>query len=157
MPKPKDKRRASGNYFQNWCEKFILKNFPGSHVHNQKAYSKSYRNVSDGKTMWFSVRNDLWGCIDLAVILPHTQPMWKFAPPGKPLFIQATAWSHVTDKLDKIAVVPWDLSHVTVQLWQKREPGRVTIKQLFKNEDGFYLKDVGEIKRGKYTEILEKQ
>lgn len=146
MDKPKDKRRAKGNYYQNYCEKFIMKTYPDAHVHNQKSYSKSYREAKTGKLMWMSVRNDIWGCIDLAVILPHT---------GKPLFIQCTAWSHVQDKLDKIALVPWDLSHVTVQLWQKREVGRTTIKQLFKNEDGFYLKDIGEIKRGKYKAILE--
>lgn len=147
MEKPKDKRRARGNYYQNYCEKWILKQYPGAVVHNQKAYSKSYRRP-DGILIWVSVRNDLWSCIDLAVILPHT---------GKPLFIQCTSWSHVADKLKDMAVVPWDLNHVTVQLWQKREVGRTTIKQLFKNEDGFYLKDIGEIKRGKYKAILEKQ
>lgn len=147
--KEKDQRRTRGNQFQRWIESWILKQYPDAKIHNQLSRAQSYWDKKEGKFKWFSSRNDLWGCIDLAVILPHS---------GKPLFIQATGWTHVQDKLDDMSVVPWDFNHVTVQLWQKKEPGRVVIQQMYKDSDGkFALHPIAEVKRGKYIRISHKE
>jgi len=155
--------KAKGTQFQGWCADWIKKNNPDCAVHNFKSTAKKITRT-DPRTLkktefWVSQDNDLWNCIDLAVYLRHCP---------KPIFIQATAHTGVDKRLVEMAHVPWDFDHVTVQLWQKKEPGRVVVQQLryktratetsnyydpiIKHE--FYK--IGEIKRGKYIPIIGK-
>ena len=117
-------RSRAGNKFQDWIEAWILKNHPGSVVHNQKAVSKIIK-IRDKKTgqlvdRWVSQRNDIFGCIDL---------VWITAQ-GTICFIQATEDRGIGRKLAELNKVPWCLSNCLVQLWLKREPGRVDVYNL---------------------------
>jgi len=156
--------RAKGTAFQAWCSAWILKEFPDAAVHNFKSVAKKITRV-DPKTLqkkefWVSQDQDLWNCIDLACYLPHCP---------KPIFIQATSHTGVDKRIQEMEHVPWDFDHVTVQLWQKKEPGRVVIQQLRDHasrrpsSDHWYptanlpkyeFYKIGEIKRGKYIPVI---
>ena len=123
-------KRAKGNAFQDWIEAWILKTFPGSSVHNLKPVAYAYEYFDKRKNKmekaWRSQDNDLFNCIDLAVIVPDKLP----------IFIQATADTHVQRKLDDMMTVLWPLNHCTVQLWQKKDPRRVVVQRLCQNTQG---------------------
>lgn len=144
-------KREKGNRFQNYVEDWILKTFPGSVVHNQKTYAKliKYRDKKTHKLVeqWVSVRNDLLGAIDLLCILPHN---------NKTVFIQATEDPHVTKRLKELEKIPWHFDTMAVYLFQKRERGRVAIKQLQKNEGLLELTPIGEIVWGKFVSKITK-
>ena len=111
----------TGNAFQDWILKWILENYKGSAVHNQKSVAKVIK-LRDPKTgqlvdRWVSQRNDILGCIDL---------IWVSAA-GTIVFIQATMDTGVSRKLEELNKIPWNLANCMVQLWLKREPTRVDI------------------------------
>lgn len=144
--------RAKGTQFQTWCVDWIKKQYPDAAIHSFKSTAKKITRV-DPKTLkktefWVSSDNDLWNCIDLAVYLPFC---------GKPLFIQATAHTGVDKRLQEMSHVPWDFDHVIVQLFQKKEPGRVVVQQL-RHHKGIAIEfyKIGEIKRGKYYPLIGK-
>jgi hypothetical protein len=114
-------KSQKGNQFQDWCAAWILKSYPGSVVHNQKAVAKTIK-MRDPKTgqlvdRWVSQRNDILGCIDILWIAPY----------GRITFIQCTMDSGVGRKLAELKKIPWDLGICHVEVWVKREPGRVDI------------------------------
>lgn len=133
-------KRQKGNQFQAWIKSWIEKNFPDASVHNQLTVSKLIK-VRDKKTgqlkdIWVSKRNDILGCIDLIVIIPDKNP----------IFIQATLHTGVAKRVKELAKVPWNFACCQVQVWYKRKPGEIHIKQF----DGNELKDLARIIRGKY-------
>ena len=139
----KKNTRAIGNLFQNWVEKWIIKTYPGAVVHNQKTASTLVK-VRDYKTgelkdIWISKRNDILGCIDLLVIMPDKLP----------LFIQASVHQGVAKRIKELEQVPWNFPHCHVQLWLKRKPGLVQIKEFNMFDSSYGLKDVAKIIRGK--------
>jgi len=114
-------KSQKGNQFQDWCAAWILKNSPGSIVHNQKAVAKIIK-MRDSKTgqlvdRWVSQRNDILGCVDI---------VWIWST-GCLVFIQATMDSGVGRKLTELKKIPWDVSMYGVEVWVKREPGRIDI------------------------------
>lgn len=140
MNKKIKSKRQAGNEFQDWIEKWIKKGIPIAEVHNQKTVSQLIK-VRDKKTgqlkdIWVSKRNDILGCIDLIVMIPNKAPC----------FIQATLDTGVTKRAKELAKVPWDFRYCIVQLWMKKKPGEIHIKQF----DGDELKDIARIIRGKY-------
>jgi len=142
-------KRAVGTQFQNYVEKWILKEFPGAAVHNFKSTAKKISRT-DPKTgkkkeFWVSTDQDLWNCIDLEIKLPHC---------GKPIYIQATSHTGVDKRLKEMAHVPWSFDHQIVQLWQKKEPGRVVIQTLYGKPGDLKFRKVGEIQRGKYIPTI---
>ena len=145
-------KRAKGTQFQAWVEKWILKEFPDAAVHNFKSVAKKITRIDprtgQKKEFWVSTDQDLWNCIDLACYLPFC---------GKPIFIQATSHTGVDKRIQEMAHVPWDFDHVSVYLFQKKEPGRVVVQQL-RYKDKIYIEfyKIGEIKRGKYCPIIGK-
>ncbi len=144
MDKKIKSKRQAGNDFQDWIEKFIKKQFPLAEIHNQKtvAHLIKIRDKKTGqlKDVWVSQRNDILGCVDLIVIIPHK----------KPCFIQATLDTGVAKRVKELAKVPWDFNYCDVQLWQKKRPGEIHIKFF----DGEKLVDSAKIIRGKHY-ILE--
>lgn len=144
---PKSTRQV-GIDFQRWVEVWIKKEYPDAAVHNFKPTSKKIviRDKKTGqlKDIWISQDNDLWNCIDLEIKMKHCP---------KPIYIQATTGGDVGRKLEKMAHVPWDFDHQIVQLFQKKEPGRIVIQQLRDNKKlkcyEFYK--IAEIIRGKYV------
>jgi len=113
-------RSKAGNKFQDWIEAWILKNHPGSVVHNQKAVSKIIK-IRDKKTgqlvdRWVSQRNDIFGCIDLIWVLPDAPIIW----------VQCTTDQHIERKEKDLRSVPWP-PNTNVQLWLKRPDKRVDI------------------------------
>jgi hypothetical protein len=133
-------RLRIGNQYQDYCQKWIEETWRGAVVHNQKSVSTRV-TLKGGRSMWVSKRNDVWGCLDLLVITPS----------GQLMFIQCTAHKGVKKRLDQFKKVPWPLHRCMVQLWQKKsERGRTVIQQLFRVEDKFELRVIGEIKNRKY-------
>jgi len=128
-----DTRRKRGLEFQRWIKAWILETYPFSVVHNQQM-----NHIPIGPGKWACKDNDILGCIDLIVIVPVK----------KPIFIQATIDTHVGRKLEALQLVPWDPAHCTVQVWLKRSPTRITIKELSMNRE---LVNIGEIVRRKYV------
>lgn len=130
-------KSQKGNQFQDWCAAWILKTTPGSVVHNQKAVAKTIkiRNPNTGQLedRWVSQRNDILGCIDV---------LW-IDPAGRITFVQCTMDTGVGRKLAELKKIPWNLGVCHVEVWVKREPGRVDIMQ--------YQSDK---KLGKITTIL---
>ena len=159
-------KRAKGTQFQAWVEKWILKEFPDAAVHNFKSVAKKITRV-DPKTgkkkeFWVSTDQDLFNCIDLEVKLPHC---------GKPIYIQATSHTGVDKRVKEMEHVPWSFDHQIIQLWQKKEPGRIVIQQLRDHParrpsltpwcmtagpPKYEFYKIGEIKRGKYCPIIGK-
>ena len=135
-------KRQKGNLFQDWVEDWFLQ-FPGVKVHNQKTVSSliKLRDKQTGelKDVWVSKRNDILGCIDLIVMIPHK----------KPLYIQATLDSGITKRLEELAPIPFPLEYCTVQLWQKKDGGEVHIK----NYTGSGFEDFGKIIRRKFYKL----
>jgi len=134
-------KSQKGNQFQDWCAAWILKNSPGSIVHNQKAVAKTIkiRNPKTGQLedRWVSQRNDILGCIDLIWIRPD----------GYLTFIQATLDSGVGRKLAEIKKIPWDVTTYAVEVWVKREAGRIAIMRYTPGETLFHI---ATILRGKH-------
>lgn len=140
--------RQKGIDFQNWIDRWILKEFPDSAIHNFKPTSKMIKvRGKDGrlKEIWVSRDNDLWNCIDLEVKMPHCP---------KPIYIQAKVRGDVARTLEKIKTVPWDLDHQIVQLWQKKKPGRIVIQQLRVVKGDYEFFKIAEIQRGKYVPFV---
>lgn len=134
-------KSQKGNQFQDWCAAWIIKNHPGSITHNQKAVAKTIK-MRDPKTgqlvdRWVSQRNDIFGCIDLIWIRPD----------GYLTFIQATLDSGVGRKLAELKKIPWDVTRCAVEVWVKRDVGRVSI---MKYTPGETLFPWAVILRGKY-------
>jgi len=138
-------KRQRGNAFQDWIEDWIIDNFPGASVHNQKTVANKLtlrdKYTGEMKEVWVSKRNDILGCIDLLAIIPGK----------KPLFIQATLDSGVGRKLQDLVAVRWPLEYCREQLWLKREDGVIIIKKF----TGDALLDIGQIVRRKYYRLEE--
>ena len=134
-------KSQKGNQFQDWCAAWILKNSPGSIVHNQKAVAKTIkiRNPKTGQLedRWVSQRNDILGCIDLIWIRED----------GYITFIQATLDSGVGRKLTELKKIPWDVTRYAVEVWVKREAGRISIMRYTPGETLFHI---ATILRGKH-------
>lgn len=143
MPVSKRQRGAS---FQRWIQDWFLENYEGAAVHNQVSVANKIpirdKITGEMKEVWISKRNDIFGAIDLIVVIPGR----------KILFIQATMDTGVTKRLNEMVTVPWPLDHVSVQLWQKRPDGVIQVKQF----TGTELIDAGQIVRRKYYR-LEKE
>ncbi len=135
-------RRASGNQFQDWCAKWIVKQDPQAIVHNQKPVATQV-NIPGKGFVWVSKRNDIFGEIDLIAISPERTVM----------FIQATLDTHAERKEAPLAAMPWNLETSQVQIWRKREDGTVVIKDLG-NDGAFHV--IANIVRGK-LEPIEKE
>ena len=132
-------KSQKGNQFQDWCAKWLAKQYPDAVIHNQKAVAKTIK-MRDPKTgqlvdRWVSQRNDLFGCIDIAMIAGT-----------RILFIQCTMDTGVGRKLAELKKVPWPL-YVGVEVWVKREPGRVDVMRYTPEKT---LAKVGTILRGKF-------
>ena len=136
-------KRQRGHNFQNWIEQWMLDNYEGAVVHNQKSVANKIpirdKITGEMKEIWISKRNDIFGAIDLIVIIPGRKPLW----------IQATMDTGVTKRLQEMVTVPWPLEHCSVQLWQKRPDGVITIKKF----TGSNLEDIGQIVRRKYYSL----
>jgi len=134
-------KSQKGNQFQDWCAAWILKNSPGSVVHNQKSVAKTIkiRNPKTGQLedRWVSQRNDILGCIDLIWIRED----------GYITFIQATLDSGVGRKLTELKKIPWDVTRYAVEVWVKREAGRISIMRYTPGETLFHI---ATILRGKH-------
>ena len=141
---------SKGGAFQRWVKSYIETNYPGSVVHNETSNSKAYFDKKTNEIRYFSHRNDILGCIDLIAVIPGK----------KTIFIQATLHKATGYRLKEFVVVPWNLDHCIVQLWQDKGGGRKVIQQLSQHIEGgcvvSSLTTVGEIIRGKCdTEIFE--
>jgi hypothetical protein len=135
--------RQRGLQFQRWIADWIIEKHPQAVVHNQIGASTRIP-VRDKKTgltkeIWISKNMDIFGCIDLIVIIPGK----------KPLFIQATLDTGTGRKLQDLVQVPWPFEFCTVQLWQKREDGVVLIKDF----TGAAFHELGQIVRRKYYKL----
>lgn len=134
-------KRKSGNLFQDWIEDWLLKSFPGCVVHNQKSVSTFLPKMG----VWTSKRNDIFGCVDL-VAIGTTEVC------DKTLWIQATLDTGIGRKEKELLEIPWHLDHSCVEIWQKKEGGRVVIRRL--QRDGTF-KIWAEIRRGKFCHITK--
>ena len=131
-------KSQKGNQFQDWVAKWLAKQYPDAVIHNQKSVAKTIK-MRDPKTgqlvdRWVSQRNDLFGCIDIAMIAGT-----------RILFIQCTMDTGVGRKLTELRKVPWPL-FVGVEVWVKREPGRVDILKYMAEKT---LLKIATITRGK--------
>jgi hypothetical protein len=137
-------KRQKGNQFQDWIEKWIVENCPGSVIHNQKTVSKmiKVRDKKSGKfkDVWISARNDIFGAIDLIVC----------SPADGLRFIQATMDSHIGKRQKELIAIPWPWGCCVVELWLKKKPGEVHVKRM--SEDGEFY-DIGKILRGKFYRL----
>jgi hypothetical protein len=137
-------RSKTGNAFQDWIQKWILENYRGSAVHNQKSVAKVIK-LRDPKTgqlvdRWVSQRNDILGCIDL---------IWVDAM-GFVTFIQATADTGISRKVKELAQVHWNFGRgYNVELWVKRAAGKADIMRLAGRSDFPSLIKIGSIIRRK--------
>jgi len=137
-------KRKKGNQFQDWIVKWILENYPGSVIHNQKTVAKLAK-IQDKRTgklreIWVSARNDIFGCIDLIVC----------SPGDRMRFIQATMDSHIGKRQKELMIVPWPWDCCFVELWLKRKPGEIHIKRL---SDGGEFCDIGKILHRKFYRL----
>lgn len=131
-------KRSSGNAFQDWTAKWLLKTFPGCAVHNQKSVSTQV-NIPGKGHVWVSKRNDIFGCVDLVAVKANM----------KVLFVQCTLDSSLGRKFKELALVPWNPSVSNVCVFQKKGPRRVVI--FYMMDDGTFQK-VAEILGGKLVQ-----
>jgi hypothetical protein len=132
--------RKKGTDFQRWVRDWIQERYPDAAIHNQPLASKMI--MSKGRKIWVSQRNDIFGAIDLIVIMPGR----------KPLFIQATMYGNIKKRLEELRVVPWPYEYVDVELWVKNEKGVINIKRLVVDPIGLepILVDYAKIERRKF-------
>ena len=141
---------AKGGAFQRWVKAWVESNYPGSIVHNEAGCANSYYDKKEDKIVYRSKNRDIFNCIDLIAVIPGK----------KTIFIQATLHKATGYRLKEFVVVPWNLDHCIVQLWQDKGGGRKVIQQLSQHIEGgcvvSSLTTVGEIIRGKCdTEIFD--
>jgi len=120
-----------GNAFQDWIAKHLRKT--GWDVANFKTFSKQL--IINGKMHWTSQRQDVFGCDIIAI--KHKQPI---------LFIQASLSGAVKKRLKEFQKYNFPKKHCIIQLWIKREDGRISVKELINEQ----LIDVGQFYRGKF-------
>jgi len=65
--------------------------------------------------------------------------------------IQATMHTGTGKKLNDLRQVPWPYDKVSVELWMKRGPRRVTVWRVYADHEGI----LGEIINGKFVEREE--
>jgi hypothetical protein len=133
-------KRAKGSAFERWVEAWLIKNDPSCTVHRQTTCSKWLPL----KKIFISTRNDILGCIDLIYVSPIGIRM-----------IQATCHTGVGKKFADLRAVtwPWELFRdiISVELWVKRGPRRVTIWRVYRDHEVI----LGEIINGKFIEKEE--
>ncbi|MGA2533828.1 MAG: hypothetical protein ABSG19_12435 [Candidatus Aminicenantales bacterium] len=122
--------RARGNDFQDRCAGYLTGD--GYGVHNEKTVAKAL--LIKGRTIWTSQRNDVFGAFDLVA-----------AKAGeKPRFIQVTLDSSVSKRVKEVNGIAWPLEHMTIELWQGRDRGEVTVSVF----DGTEFREAGRYLRG---------
>lgn len=145
--------RQKGATFQRWCKKWLEEQ--GYVVHNQPVASKlvyvkskacprfpavaglpqsDFYQRGGGRLRWVSVRNDIFG-VDLIAIKKGE----------KPRYIQCTEHHGIEKRYAEFIRFPWPLEHCSVELWTKKELGRVVIRCF----TGDVLERLGEIERRK--------
>ena len=129
-------KRAKGSAFERWVEAWLIKNNPSCKVHRQVSLSK-YLPM---KKMFVSTRNDILGAIDLICVNSSSIRM-----------IQATMHTGTGKKLNDLRQVPWPHDKVSVELWMKRAPRRITIWRVYADHEDI----LGEIIGGKFIEKEE--
>jgi hypothetical protein len=137
-------KRAAGNQFQDRCEKWLLKNFSGCVVHNQKTASSFIPRLG----IWTSKRQDILGCIDILAVGCDEVI-------SKPLFIQCTLHTGIGKKEEDLLKVPWSLDHCVVEIWQGVESRRIVIRRLVKRDGVKVFVKYAEIRSGKYIKTEE--
>ncbi len=129
-------KRAKGSAFERWVEAWLIKNDPSCKVHRQVSLSK----YLPSKGIHISTRNDILGCIDLVMVNASEIRM-----------IQATCHTGTGKKLNDLRQVPWPYDKVSVELWMKRAPRRITIWRVYADREDI----LGEIIGGKFIEKEE--
>jgi len=109
-------RRSRGNDFQDWCKKWLEKQYPAMAVHNQKSVATLIKIPGKGE-VWVSKRNDIFGCVDLVAVSYGTKTM----------FIQCTLDVSIGRKFKELKEIPWNLFHEDVMVFQKKGPRRVVV------------------------------
>lgn len=102
---------------------------------------RTVRATYRGQLGWRSVSNDVFGCIDLVAKRVGERTRW----------IQVTAGSNIGEKKTKLATVPWDRGHDSVEIWRwiggrrdrvdKRNGALRAAQyfQIYRLDDGFQL------------------
>ena len=127
--------RARGNDFQDRCTSYL--EAEGFAVHNQKTASRAI--PIKGKIVWVSQRNDVFGAFDLIAVKAEE----------KVRFIQVTLDSSVAKRVKEVSGIPWPLEFMTVELWQGREGGSVTVSRY--DSQGF--RETGRWIRGRFYQV----
>ena len=134
-PGKKRSCRARGNDFQDRCANYLTGQ--GYAVHNQKTASRAI--PIKGRLVWVSQRNDVFGAFDLIACRPGE----------KVRFIQVTLDSGVSKRVKEVNGFNWPLEFMTVELWQGREDGSVTVSRY----DGQGFREVGRWIRGRFYQV----
>lgn len=135
--------RKRGKAYQYWIKKWLMER--GFFVHDQPTASKVIRikNKVTGEyePIYISVRNDIFGIIDIIAKKKDTPTLW----------IQATMNTSMKKKREKLSAIPWNFDIDCVQFWIKRSPGKTDVYEL--RADGTF-ELVGKILNRHYYEAL---
>jgi hypothetical protein len=145
MSEAHKKARQKGKLYQDWIKKWLMER--GFHVHDQPTASKLIRIkdklTGEYKVMYVSVRNDIFGIIDLIAKKSDTKTLW----------IQATMNTSMKKKKEKLVAIPWNFETDCVQFWIKRSPGKTDIFEL--RDDGIFFELVGKILNRHYYSLFQ--
>jgi hypothetical protein len=130
VAKKRRNTRARGNEFQDRCAGYLTAQ--GYAVHNQKTVARAL--PIKGKIVWVSQRQDLFGAFDLVAVRAGE----------KPRFIQVTLDSGVSKRVKEVNGITWPLEFMTIELWQGRDRGEVTVSVF----DGTEFREAGRYLRG---------
>ena len=144
MSEAHKKSRQKGKLYQDWIKKWLTER--GFFVHDQPTSSKLIqikdKITGEYKPMYVSVRNDIFGIIDLIAKKKDTRTLW----------IQATMNTSMKKKKEKLSEISWNFAGDCVQFWIKRSPGKTDVYEL--NVNGkFYL--IGKILNRHFYSALE--
>ena len=144
MSEAHKKSRQRGKLYQDWIKKWLTER--GFFVHDQPTASKLIRIkdklTGEYKPMYVSVRNDIFGIIDLIAKKKDAPTLW----------IQATMNTSMKKKKEKLVAIPWNMDIDCVQFWIKRSPGKTDVYELHANGE-FYL--IGKILNRHFYSALE--
>jgi len=144
MSEAHKKSRDKGKKYQAWVKNWLEDR--GFTVHDQPTASKMIRIkdkiTGEYKVIYVSVRNDIFGIVDLIAKKKNERTLW----------IQATMNTSMKKKREKLSAIPWNFEGDCVQFWIKRSPGKTDVYELNVNGE-FYL--IGKILNRHFYSAVE--
>lgn len=142
------KRMARGKEFQRWVKRWM--EGKGWMVFNSTMRPRWVPGSGEGRGVWVSKNNDIFGCVDLIGKKEGRRTAW----------IQATMDGHVERRIEKLGLVPWWEEADAVFVFMKRGDCVRILNYMdverargfgveVEAEAGWVLVLVGEVRRGK--------